>query len=86
MFTMPYQKLLLTQYEKENYVFHFCISKFFMRMGMRLVLVRSEIRFRQKRFVKTYNGYNSSRRVTAHSGFEKDYYKLKNNSFLGKTK
>ena len=54
-------------------------------MGMRLVRVRSAIRFRQKRFVEPYIQYNSRRRAEARNAFEKDYYKLKNNSFFGKT-
>ena len=47
--------------------------------------MRSAIRFRQKRFVEPYINYNSSRRAEARNAFEKDYYKLKNNSFFGKT-
>jgi hypothetical protein len=81
----PYRKLLLTQYHKEKYVCHFAILKFYLLMGMRLVRVRSAIRFRQKRFVEPYIRYNSVKRASARSAFERDYYKLKNNSFFGKT-
>lgn len=80
-----YRKLLLTQYEKQYYVCHYSILKFYLGMGMRLVRVRSAIRFRQKRFVEPYIKYNSERRAAARNAFEKDYYKLKNNSFFGKT-
>ena len=80
-----YRKLLLTQYEKHYYVCHYSILKFYLEMGMRLVRVRSAIRFRQKRFVEPYIKYNSKRRAEARNAFEKDYYKLKNNSFFGKT-
>ena len=82
---VPYRKLLLTQYEKQYYVCHYSILKFYLTMGMRLVRVRSAIRFRQKRFVEPYINYNSTRRAAARNAFEKDYYKLKNNSFFGKT-
>ena len=81
----PYRKLLLTQYDKQYYVCHYSILKFYLGMGMRLVRVRSAIRFRQKRFVEPYIKYNSKRRAEARNAFEKDYYKLKNNSFFGKT-
>ena len=81
----PYRKLLLTHYDKEYYVCHYSILKFYIGMGMRLVRVRSAIRFRQKRFVEPYIKYNSSKRALARNAFEKDYYKLKNNSFFGKT-
>ncbi|MEL7309681.1 MAG: hypothetical protein AAGK05_18760, partial [Pseudomonadota bacterium] len=81
----PYRKLLLSQYDKQYYVCHYSILKFYLRMGMRLARVRSAIRFRQKRFVEPYIKYNSDKRALARNAFEKDYYKLKNNSFFGKT-
>lgn len=55
-------------------------------MGIRLVRVRSAICFFQKRFAEAYISYNSSKRAAARNAFEKDYYKLKNISFFGKTK
>ena len=81
----PYQKLLLTQYDRSHYVCHYSILKFYLRMGMQLERVRSAIRFRQKRFVEPYIKYNSEKRALATNAFDKDYYKLKNNSFFGKT-
>ena len=81
----PYRKLLMTQFEKQYYVCHYSILKFYLSMGLRLVRVRSAIRFRQKRFVEPYIKYNSCKRAAARNAFEKDYYKLKNNSFFGKT-
>ena len=81
----PYRKLLLTQYEKQYYVCHYSILKFYLTKGLRLVRVRSAICFRQKRFVEPYIRHNSDKRALARNAFEKDYYKLKNNSFFGKT-
>ena len=78
-------KLLMTQYDKQHYVCHYSILKFYLGMGMKLVRVRSAIRFRQKRFVEPYIMYNSRKRALARNAFEKDFYKLKNNSFFGKT-
>lgn len=52
---------------------------------MPLVRMCSAIRFRQKRFVEPYFSCNSGRCAAARNAFEKDYYKLKNNSFFGKT-
>jgi len=82
---IPYRKLLLSQYDKEQYICHFSILKFYLNMGLGLKRVRSAIRFRQKRFVEPYIRYNSERRACARNAFEKDFYKLKNNSFFGKT-
>ena len=78
-------KLLMTQYDKDHYVCHYSILKFYLGMGMKLVRVRSAIRFCQKRFVEPYISYNSRKRAAARNAFEKDFYKLKNNSFFGKT-
>ena len=81
----PIRKLLLTQYDKEKYICHYSILKFYLGMGMRLVRVHSAIRFRQKRFVEPYIRYNSDKRALARNAFEKAFYKMKNNSFFGKT-
>ena len=81
----PCRKLLMTQYAKEKYVCHYSILKFYLRMGMKLGRVHSAIRFRQKRFVESYIMYNSHKRALARNAFEKSFYKMKNNSFFGKT-
>ena len=52
---------------------------------MELVRVRRAIRFRQKAFLRPYIEYNSRKRQAAKNAFEKDFYKLKNNSLFGKT-
>jgi hypothetical protein len=79
------RKLLLTQYDKYRYPVHFKILKFYLKMGMKLEKVHHVIRFRQKRWLKPYIDYNSKKRSQAANDFEKDYYKLKNNSLYGKT-
>ena len=81
----PYRKLLLTQYDKENYLVHFCILKFYLEMGMILKKVHRIIKFKQKAFLKPYIDSNSQKRALAQNAFEKDYYKYKNNSLFGKT-
>ncbi|MEL7523476.1 MAG: hypothetical protein AAGJ80_17965, partial [Cyanobacteria bacterium J06553_1] len=80
-----YKKLLMTQYDKERYVCHFSILKFYLMMGLKLTHIHSAIRFRQKRFIEPYIKYNSEKRAAAQNAFQKDFYKLKNNSFFGKT-
>ena len=80
----PCRKLLLTQYNKKDYIVHFCILKFYLKMGLILCDVKRVIRFKQKRWVQRYIDYNSKKRSQAKNSFEKDYYKLKNNSLFGK--
>ena len=81
----PCRKLLLTQYDKKNYLVHFCILKFYLEMGMLLKSVHRIIKFRQKAFLKPYIDSNSQKRALAQNNFEKDFYKYKNNSLFGKT-
>ena len=81
----PCRKLLLTQLNKENYIVHFSILKFYLEMGLVLTKVHRIIIFKQKRWLEPYIAYNSQRRQQARNSFEKDYYKLKNNSLFGKT-
>ena len=81
----PTRKLLLTQYDKPAYIVHFVILKFYLHMGMEVRRVSRVIRFRQKPYLRPYIMYNSRRRQEAANAFEKDFYKLKNNSLFGKT-
>ena len=79
------RKLLLTQYDREHYIVHFVILKFYLQMGLELKKVHRVVRFTQKRFLKPYIEFNSKQRAQAKNNFEKDFYKLKNNSLFGKT-
>ena len=81
----PCRKLLMTQYNKENYLAHFTILKFYLQMGMILSKVHRIIKFRQKPFFKLYIDTNSEKRAASKNAFQKDYYKYKNNSLFGKT-
>lgn len=78
-------KLLLTQYDKKNYCIHFKLLQYFLNKGMKLTKIHNVVRFTQKRFLKPYVDFNSRQRAQAQNSFEKDFYKLKNNSLFGKT-
>ena len=79
------RKLLLTQYDRNNYAVHFAILKFYLLMGMRIRRVIRGIAFTSKPFLKTYIDYNSAKRAKADNDFVKAYFKLKNNALYGKT-
>ena len=70
------RKLLLTQYDKENYVVHYSLLKFIIRMGMIVTKINSAIQYTQKRFFKDYLDYNSNKRAASTNAFEKDYFKF----------
>ena len=78
------RKLLLTQYDKTNYVVHYAMLQFYLEMGLVLSKIHRVVSFTQKRFLEPYIKFNSERRSKARNTFEKDFYKLKNNSLFGK--
>ena len=80
----PTRKLLLTQFNREHYVLHFVILKFYLKMGLSLRKVHKIIKYRQKRWLKPYIDFNSNKRSQSVNNFEKDFYKLKNNALFGK--
>ena len=56
-----------------------------MRHGLKLTRIHSVMKFTQKRFLAPYIALNTDKRKAATSSFEKDFYKLLNNSLFGKT-
>ena len=79
------RKLLLTQYNKEHYVLHFAVLKFYLSMGLTLDKVHRVIKYKQKSWLKEYINFNSQQRAMSSNSFDKDFYKLKNNALFGKT-
>ena len=54
-------------------------------MGLRLTVVHRDLRFDQSPWMEPYIRMNTELQKMAASGFEKDLYKLMNNSVFGKT-
>ena len=84
--TMPNtEKLVLTLEDKEKYVVHYKNLQFYLRKGMRLKKVHRVKEFDQEPWMEPYIRMNTEFRKLAKSDFETDFYKLMNNSVLGKT-
>lgn len=79
------EKLLLTHFDREHYIVHGALLKFYLQQGLILTKVHRGVKFFQSAFFEPYITYNSRRRQEAKNSFEKDYYKLKNNALFGKT-
>ena len=71
--------------DKKNYLVHYRIFKFYVRHGMEVEKVHSVISFKQSKWLKKYISFNTQKRNKAKNDFEKDFDKLLNNAFYGKT-
>ena len=79
------KKLICDWSDKKNYLVHYRMLKFYLRHGMIVDKVHNIISFRQSRWLKNYINFNTQKRNQAVNDFEKDFYKLLNNAFHGKT-
>ena len=71
--------------DKENYVIHISALKQALNHGLILKEVHRVIEFRQEAWLKPYSNMNTKLRTDAKNDFEKDFFKLMNNSVFGKT-
>ena len=78
-------KLVLNVMDKKKYVLHISALKFYLQHGLRLKKVHGAISFKQANFLKPFIEFNTEKRKNAKNDFEKDLFKLMNNSVYGKT-
>ena len=79
------EKLIGSFKPRKNYVVHYRNLKQYLEMGMRLNAVHRGISFYENPWMKPYITKNTELRKTATNSFEKDFFKLMNNSVFGKT-
>ena len=79
------KKLICDWSDKKNYLTHYRMLKFYVRHGMIVDKVHNIISFKQSRWLKKYINFNTQKRNKSKNNFEKDFYKLLNNAFYGKT-
>ena len=70
---------------KKEYVVHINTLKQALEHGLKLVNVHNVIEFEQEDWLKSYINLNTELRMKANNDFEKDFFKLMNNSVFGKT-
>ena len=79
------EKLILNLFIKKKYVIHIRALDQALRHGLILERIHRTIEFDQSDWMKGYIDFNTQLRTDARNDFEKDFYKLMNNSVFGKT-
>ena len=79
------EKLICNIEDKEKYVMHIKVLKQALNHGLVLKKVHRVIQFNQEDWLKPYIDINTKLRKEAKNDFEKDFFKLMNNSVFGKT-
>ena len=79
------EKLMLTLEDKNNDVVFYRNLQFYLKQGMKLKRVHRALEFEQECWMEPYIRMNTEFRKKASSDFEKNFYKLMNNSVFGKT-
>ena len=84
-FKSKVEKLVPNLFSKTRYVVHYRNLKYYVAKGLIVTKIHRILSFKQSAWLAKYIDFNTNKRALASSQFEKDFFKLANNAFYGKT-
>ena len=84
-FTSGVDKLVPNLNNKTKYVVHYRNLKLYEEFGLIITKIHRGFKFEDRAWLKEYIDLNTNFRTKAATDFEKDLFKLMNNSLFGKT-
>ncbi|CAB4026188.1 Hypothetical predicted protein, partial [Paramuricea clavata] len=79
------KKLIPNLNDKKNYVLHYRNLKLYLKLGLKLTKVHRGVKFEESPWLAKYIQLNTNLRTKGTTDFEKNFFKLMNNSVFGKT-
>ena len=84
-FAAPQKKLAPNLFPKLKHKIHIAALQYYLSIGGVCDKIHRVLEFEQTDWLKKYIDFNTAKRQAATSQFGKDFYKLLNNSFFGKS-